>query len=205
LRSLSLTVRSETPLASSQRRASFARKAQGFALEAPGHLKTRNQLAALGLRPGGPVAARVVWRNGRRSADLYDQTAAKPKRTPTDAQKAAIARAQEARRTCPQCGKVYDFVLPARWSVTDCERCFALQAERDAAGLRAEAASLLADPDVVILDTETTDLPGYVVEIAAVSTSGLVLLNDRAWIRSPRSRTTPRRSMGSGAATLPAS
>ena len=54
----------------------------GWFDQAPAHLKTRNQLAALGLRPGGPVAARVVWRNGRRSADLYDQAAAKPKRTP---------------------------------------------------------------------------------------------------------------------------
>ncbi len=151
----------------------------GWFDQAPAHLKTRNQLAALGLRPGGPVAARVVWRNGRRSADLYDQAAAKPKRTPTDAQKAAITRARQARCTCPGCGTVYEHVLPARWTVNDCGRCFELRAKEDGAAARQEAAAWLADPDAVILDTETTDLPGYIVEIAAISTSGMVLLAER--------------------------
>lgn len=41
------------------------------------------------------------------------------------------------------------------------------------------AAQALADPDAVILDLETTDLDGYVVEVAVIDMAGLVLLNSR--------------------------
>jgi DNA polymerase-3 subunit epsilon len=157
----------------------------GWFDQAPDNLKTKAQLAALGLRPGGPVAARVVWRGGRRFADLYDQATAKPKRAPSAAQLAALARAQGARRTCPGCGKVYSYVLPARWTVDDCGRCWDLRAEKDRAAARETAAAWLADPEAAIVDFETTDLPGYVVEIAAISTSGMVLLHDRLDPRAP--------------------
>ncbi|GAA3447650.1 RRQRL motif-containing zinc-binding protein [Planomonospora venezuelensis] len=67
---------------------------------APKNLKTRRQLATLGLRPGGQApVAQILWRKGGRVAYLYDITRALPKRTPTSRQLAALGKAQCARRT----------------------------------------------------------------------------------------------------------
>jgi hypothetical protein len=83
---------------------------------APAGLATRRQLAACGLRPGGqsPVA-RIEWRSGRRWADLYLVSAAKPKRAMTPAKATAVAAAILARRTCRECGAVADYCLPIRY------------------------------------------------------------------------------------------
>jgi hypothetical protein len=89
---------------------------------APAGLATRRQLAALGLRPGGaqPVA-RIVWRRGRRFADLYVIHLAVPKRTATPRQLAALGRAMRARRTCPACQQDAGYCLPRTW--TACLNC----------------------------------------------------------------------------------
>jgi hypothetical protein len=83
---------------------------------APIGLATCRQLASLGLRPGGaePVA-RIVWRRGKRWADLYVIHHAKPKRTPTPAQLRALAAAMRARRTCGTCGRDAGYCLPTSW------------------------------------------------------------------------------------------
>jgi hypothetical protein len=88
---------------------------------APAGLATRRQLTAAGLRPGGqPVVAQVMWRSRRRRvqvAYLYAVQAAKPKRTASPAQVAALSRALAARRLCPECGQDRGYVLPSRWGV----------------------------------------------------------------------------------------
>jgi hypothetical protein len=91
---------------------------------APGNLRTRRQLRASGLCPGGqqPVA-QILWRNGKRVAYLYDITLAKPKRIPTTAQLAAIDLALRARRTCPSCGKEKSYCIPR--STGECNDCVA--------------------------------------------------------------------------------
>ncbi|WP_026400694.1 RRQRL motif-containing zinc-binding protein [Actinomadura rifamycini] len=84
---------------------------------APPHLATRRQLAAAGLRPGGQdVAAQVLWRRwrGLGVAYLYDTRRALPKRVPSAAQRAALAKALAARRTCPRCRTDVGYVLPRR-------------------------------------------------------------------------------------------
>lgn len=144
--------------------------------QVPDHLKTRNQLAEQGLRPGGPVVAQVVWKRGKRWADLYDLNHAKPKQEATAAQLAALEAAQRARRTCPTCGTVFDFVLPYRF---DCPECDYRSRAGDRADAATRAAKLLARSDAVALDTETTDLDGYLVEIAITDLSGAPLLNTR--------------------------
>ncbi|MGK5559191.1 RRQRL motif-containing zinc-binding protein [Actinomadura kijaniata] len=96
---------------------------------APAHLRTRRQLAAAGLRPGGqPVVAQVLWRSRRyrapggiRAAYLYDARRALPKRTPTPAQRAALAKALRARRVCPRCGLDVGYVLRRRLGC--CNEC----------------------------------------------------------------------------------
>ncbi|GAA1255020.1 hypothetical protein GCM10009677_01030 [Sphaerisporangium rubeum] len=87
---------------------------------APPHLMTMRQLAAAGRRPGGQqVQAQVLWRSGRyrapggvRVAYLYDVRLSLPKRTPTAAQLEALAKANAARRTCPDCKTDAGYVLP---------------------------------------------------------------------------------------------
>ncbi|WP_155342183.1 RRQRL motif-containing zinc-binding protein [Acrocarpospora corrugata] len=94
----------------------------------PPHLMTLRQLAAEGLRPGGQgVQAQVLWRSRRhgapgvRAAYLYDVRFALPKRTATPAQLEALAKANAARRTCPDCGLDVGYVLPRRFGVClDC-------------------------------------------------------------------------------------
>ncbi len=92
--------------------------------QAPDHLATIRQLRAAGLRPGGqPIVAQILWRHCRRRrvAYLYDITGAKPKRTATPAQHAAIAKALRARRTCRTCGIERPYYIPR--SLGECFDC----------------------------------------------------------------------------------
>ena len=89
---------------------------------APDGLLTRRQLTALGMRPGPqPVAAQILWWNGRRVAYLYRLDLALPKRTPTPAQRVALAKARKARRTCSTCGQVKPYYIPT--SLGECLPC----------------------------------------------------------------------------------
>jgi len=91
--------------------------------QAPAGLFTVRQLRAIGLRPGGQdIAAQILWRRGKRVAYLYRADRAKPKRTATAAQLAAIAKALTARRTCPTCDQVGEYYIPRRQG-----ECFACQ------------------------------------------------------------------------------
>lgn len=89
---------------------------------APDGLATRRQLRALGLCPGRqPIAGQVRWRGVRRRgtnervAYLYRIDLARPKRDPSPAQLAAVARATAARRTCRKCQTDYGHRLPEAW------------------------------------------------------------------------------------------
>jgi hypothetical protein len=89
---------------------------------APRGLATRRQLRALGLRPAGqPIAAQILWRKGKRVAHLFRVDLAKPKRTATPAQRAAIERALQARRTCTTCWQVKPYYIPRRYG--ECLDC----------------------------------------------------------------------------------
>ncbi len=97
---------------------------------APVGLFTRRQLRAQGLRPGGQdIKAQILWRHRkqRRVAYLYEIGLAKPKREATPAQRAAIAKALAARKTCPSCGQEKDFCIPRSlgecWECADRARC----------------------------------------------------------------------------------
>ncbi|MFE2077289.1 RRQRL motif-containing zinc-binding protein [Streptomyces misionensis] len=84
---------------------------------APEGLATRRQLRARGLRPGGqPVAAQLERPRRRRGplvAYLYSIELAKPVRPMTPAKRAALAKANRARRLCPQCRNDAGYVIPA--------------------------------------------------------------------------------------------
>lgn len=91
---------------------------------APDGYATRRQLRARGLCPGGqPVAAQVLWRGvgGVRAAYLYRLDLARPKRTATAAQLAAVDKALAARRTCRSCGVERWYFIPR--SLGECLDC----------------------------------------------------------------------------------
>lgn len=89
---------------------------------APAGLATRRQLRAQGLTPGRqPIAAQILWRHGRRRADLYRVDQARPKRPATPRQRAALARAETALRTCPTCGHIRAYRIPP--SLGECITC----------------------------------------------------------------------------------
>jgi hypothetical protein len=91
---------------------------------APDGYATTRQLTARGLRPAGqPVAAQILWRGigGVRAAYLYRVDLARPKRTATPAQRAAISKALLARRTCRTCSTARDYYIPR--SLGECLDC----------------------------------------------------------------------------------
>ncbi|MGV9389898.1 RRQRL motif-containing zinc-binding protein [Streptomyces olivaceus] len=83
---------------------------------APDGLATRRQLRMLGLRPGGQDVAAQVERPRRRReplvAYLYRVEQAKPVRPMTPAKWAALAKANAARRICPECRRDAGYVIP---------------------------------------------------------------------------------------------
>ncbi|GAB2816871.1 RRQRL motif-containing zinc-binding protein [Streptomyces daliensis] len=85
---------------------------------APDGYATRRQLRAQGLRPGGQDVAAQVERPRRHRpplvAYLYRIELAKPVRPMTPAKWAALAKANTARRVCPQCGRDAGYIIPSR-------------------------------------------------------------------------------------------
>ncbi|WP_444971937.1 RRQRL motif-containing zinc-binding protein [Streptomyces sp. SAI-25] len=83
---------------------------------APDGYATRRQLRALGLRPGGQDVAAQLERPRRRRgplvAYLYRVDLALPVRPMTPARRAALAKANAARRTCPACRHDAGYVIP---------------------------------------------------------------------------------------------
>ncbi|MFJ6831421.1 RRQRL motif-containing zinc-binding protein [Streptomyces sp. NPDC091209] len=83
---------------------------------APDGYATRRQLRARGLRPGGQAVAAQLERPRRRRgplvAYLYRIDLARPVRPMTAAKWAALAKANAARRTCPECRRDAGYVIP---------------------------------------------------------------------------------------------
>ncbi|MER7955169.1 RRQRL motif-containing zinc-binding protein [Streptomyces sp. NPDC096030] len=92
---------------------------------APDGLATRRQLRALGLRPGGQdVVAQVERPRHRRGplvAYLYRIDLAQPVRPMTPRRAEALAKANAARRWCPNCCRDAGYVIPA--SLGTCVPC----------------------------------------------------------------------------------
>ncbi|MFJ8823749.1 RRQRL motif-containing zinc-binding protein [Streptomyces sp. NPDC102467] len=101
---------------------------------APDGLATVRQLRALGLRPGGQDVAAQLERPRRRRgplvAYLYRIDDAKPVRPMTPGKWAALAKANTARRICPECGHDVGYVIPP--SLGMCGACAASEEQRAA-------------------------------------------------------------------------
>lgn len=146
----------------------------------PANLLTQTQLGKEGLRPapGQPPAGAIYRRRLHDWVLLYDREQAVAKRAPTEAQLAALAKAQAARAeqhrkewTCEACGSWME------WDPREGKICWTC-AEADVTDRAITAArKLVARHDWVVLDTETTGLDGYVVQIAVINDDGQVLLD----------------------------
>ncbi|MFF1565852.1 RRQRL motif-containing zinc-binding protein [Streptomyces sp. NPDC058293] len=101
---------------------------------APDGYATYRQLRAMGLRPGGQDVAAQVERPRRKRgplvAYLYRIDLALPVRPMTPAKWAALAKANEARRSCPACRRDAGYVIPT--SLGMCGLCAAPEEQRAA-------------------------------------------------------------------------
>lgn len=149
--------------------------------EVPEHLMTRTALGKEGLKPAGPIAAKIEYGKGRRHRihDLYNRNEATPKQKPTPAQLAALEKARIATRTCSKCGTVVEKPSLLGKRTGRCINCRMMVAEgkrtHEVDKLIAWARSMLANPDALILDTETTALMGYICEIGIIRMDGTVV------------------------------
>ncbi|PPK66189.1 3'-5' exonuclease [Actinokineospora auranticolor] len=163
---------------------------------APEHLLTATALRGRRLSPAGlhPVGW-VSTLPYHRVCALYDSTQARPIRPVTSRQRAVLAAGRELANTvpCRRCEQVRvskwdeDRLCGTCLPVVETERHARMIAaaedhERMLAADQAAAAwatEVLADPDTVVLDTETTGLHGDVriVEIAVLDRHGAVLLD----------------------------
>jgi DNA polymerase III epsilon subunit-like protein len=144
----------------------------------PEGMLTKKQLSMKGLRPG-PLAGVIPY---EKSADgdgylrIYRESEATPRPPRSVKQKAALERmhaAAEAARHCSECGGYLE-----RYGT--CERCDSrAQREQDRRDAAQEAYELICDGNFVVWDSETTDLNGRFIEIAAVDSYGKTLFNSR--------------------------
>jgi len=157
--------------------------------DVPEHLKTSSALKKLGLRPKrgqAPAAQKTHWDYKIPTYDLFDMRECEPY-TVSDAQKAALQKARanslEA-RTCTRCGWVENLGRPYRGKprVIDglCPLCRERdERERDRAEAVEWAQRMLSTPGALILDTETTDLDGEIIELAILTVQDDVVFNSR--------------------------
>lgn len=142
-----------------------------------------------------PVGRKMVFNHRGKHVgyyELYLIADAIDKRKPTEAQLAALAKAREMSEKvavdCCKCGQPimrHYRRFSEQWHVTrkqyiednlseyTCHICDDHKAASE------WASSLLEQGDFVILDTETTDLRGEIIEIAIIDNNGQPLLNQR--------------------------
>lgn len=157
--------------------------------DVPDNLKTKTSLKKMGLKPKRgqkPVAVKTHWDYKIPDYYLYEVSEAVPN-VVTKKQQAALDKARQKsleKRTCTQCGYVEDLSKHYRGKVYVrgglCPRCWG-QAERESDRNEAVewARQTLQRSDVLILDTETTDLDGEVVELAIINLKGETVYSQR--------------------------
>ncbi len=155
----------------------------------PANLKTKTGLKQMGLklkRGQKPVAVKTHWDYKIPDYDLYEVSEAVPN-VVSDKQKAAIEKAKAAslaKRTCTRCGWVEELGRNYRNKLYIsgglCPYC---REKASRASDRNEASEwarqILKRDDVLILDTETTDLYGEIIELAMINLKGETVFNKR--------------------------
>lgn len=166
----------------------------------PKHYLTKTELGRLGLNPPSEPVAFIYWRKKKRTYYLYDQNAATPKRQVTEAQAAALAKAQITLKSCAVCGTVAEQrIARDQWLYGSddkklrvcypCFYCFYSEDRRiEVLWLRKRAQRAL-DRNWLILDFETTGLHDVeIMQIGVIDCAGTVLMNQ---LVKPRHEPTP--------------
>lgn len=157
--------------------------------DVPANLKTKTSLKQMGLklkRGQQPVAIKTHWDYKIPNYNLYEVSEAIPN-VVSDKQKAALEKAQQKSleaRTCTQCGWVEDLSRNYRgkWYIRGglCPACWeAAKREADRNEASEWSRGILQRDDVLILDSETTDLDGEIIELAIINLKGEVVFNKR--------------------------
>lgn len=128
----------------------------------PENLKTKKQLAELGLSPRQPVAIIECQKYDVLLYDPDNSESVKPKRKSSDKQLAALAKSREKQRIEREFRQWYK-----EYGCREEDRVDAVLWAREH----------LAADNRVILDTETTSLDGEIVEIAVIDCKGNPLIN----------------------------
>jgi DNA polymerase III epsilon subunit-like protein/rubredoxin len=165
--------------------------------QVPVHLLTYTQLRQKKLKPRDrdkPDGCYYAVRN-KYWLYFYNERQALPRRPETATQKAARERAWTAlqeKYRCPECGQVPAHLAdlkqfrPGGYLCLPCGDLAEYQAEQEALQAQiaqdwrdaaAWAATMLQRSDWCLLDTETTSLYGYLVEIAILDPTGRILFN----------------------------
>lgn len=157
--------------------------------DVPANLKTKSSLKQMGLklkRGQQPVAMKTHWDYKIPDYNLYEVSEAVPN-VVTDKQRAALELAQQKsleKRTCTQCGWVEDLSRNYRGKQYIqnglCPHCWEqITRESDRNEAIEWARQTLQRSDVLILDTETTDLDGEIIELAVINLQGETVFNQR--------------------------
>lgn len=157
--------------------------------DVPDHLKTKTALKKMGLklkRGATPAAVKTHWDYKIPDYDLYNVSEAVPN-VVTDKQRAAADKAQQAslvKRTCTGCGYVEELSRHYRGKVYVraglCPHCREQERhESDRVEAIEWARQTLLAPGVLIMDTETTDLDGEIIELALINLKGETIYNQR--------------------------
>ncbi len=148
--------------------------------EAPPNLRTQKQLGEQGLRPGGAQVAWLVWgrRNDPKQAALFnaDEAVTKRQATPAQLEALAAARARRGQTICSVCNQL-TYVNPDSGMCFACEDAVRQQQDEEAQRKAAKWAFNVMARRALILDTETTDLDGLIVQIAVIDIEGNVLFD----------------------------
>ncbi len=119
---------------------------------------------------------------------LYSIEDATPKQPPTQAQLDALEKArymgEKFTVTCSKCTRPlksrYDYIKVTRkkWIELDYDNYLCRFCEDEIDAMK-WATGIISQSNALILDTETTDLDGEIIEIAVIDMQGSVLLNQR--------------------------
>lgn len=157
--------------------------------DVPDNLKTKTALKQMGLklkRGQKPVAIKTHWNYKIPDYNLYDVVEAVPN-VVTEKQRAALEKAQQKsieKRTCSRCGRVEELSRHYRnkFYVEGGLCPYCREDDRHAADKKEAiewARQILQRNDVLILDTETTDLDGEIIELAIINLQGETVYNRR--------------------------
>jgi DNA polymerase III epsilon subunit-like protein len=166
--------------------------------QSPEYLQTFSQLRAAHLKPSNRKEANAYLWCHDEWWPLYDSREAIPRRRMSEKQRQAYLDAwkrTQANYTCQFCGSVPGSLVQLKKYVPGCcldcleiQNHYAMLDEDHQRAIRSARKLLGCGDTAAIIDTETTDLEGVVLEVAAIALDGTVLFHS---LVNPECRVSP--------------